>query len=60
MSVNDINSPKKLYILGNGWTSGEISLSYIGRHSCTSAILDEKDFEWEESQLKVNNHYLSF
>ena len=48
MSVNDVNSLRKLLILGNGWFVGKIPLAYIGRHSCSGAILDEEDFELEE------------
>ena len=42
MSVNDVNSIRKLLILGNGWFVGKIPLEYIGRHSCSGAILDGK------------------
>ena len=44
MPVNDVNSIRKLLILGNGWFVGKIPLAYIGRHSCSGAILDEEDF----------------
>jgi len=60
MLVNDINSQRKLTIFGHGWILGEISLEFIGRHSCSSAILDEEDFEYEEGELRLNNKYLSF
>ncbi len=60
MIANNINSQRKLIILGHGWTLGEISLEFIGRHSCTSAILDEEDFEYEEGDLRIKNKYLSF
>jgi len=60
MSVNDLNSTRKLLILGNGWLVGEIPLEYIGRHSCSGAILDEEDFELEEGIEEVKNKFLSF
>ncbi len=60
MIVNNKSSKRKLSILGNGWTTGKISLNYIGRHSCNSAILDEEDFELEEGELELENKYLSF
>ena len=60
MIVNNKSSKRKLSILGNGWTTGKISLNYIGRHSCNSAILDEEDFELEEGKLELENKYLSF
>jgi len=60
MSVNDSNSIRKLLILGNGWFVGEIPLEYIGRHSCSGAILDEEDFELEEGIEKVKHKFLSF
>ena len=60
MAVNDPNSKKKLLILGNGWYTGKISLEYIGRHSCSSGMLDEEDFELEEGKLNFENKYISF
>ena len=60
MSVNDLNSIRKLLILGNGWCVGKIPLEYIGRHSCSGAILDEKDFEIEEGIEEVQHKFLSF
>ena len=60
MSVNDSNSIRKLSILGNGWIVGEIALEYIGRHSCSEAILDEEDFELEEGIEEVQHNFLSF
>tara|TARA_Y100000589_G_scaffold331426_1_gene384914 strand:- start:1985 stop:2575 length:591 start_codon:yes stop_codon:yes gene_type:complete len=60
MPINDINSKRKLSFQGNGWDVGEIKLEYIGRYSCSSAILDEEDFEIEEGELEVDNQYLSF
>ena len=60
MIVNNKSSKKKLSIIGNGWKTGKISLSYIGRHSCSSGILDEEEFELEEGKLKLENKYLSF
>ncbi len=60
MIVNDKNSNRKLSILGNGWFIGKIPLNYIGRHSCSSGILDEEDFEFEEGKLELKNKYLSF
>mgnify|MGYP001298198250 CR=1 FL=1 len=60
MSVNDLNSIRKLLILGNGWLVGKIPLEYIGRHSCSGAILDEKDFEIEEGIEEVQHKFLSF
>ena len=60
MSVNDINSLRKLFILGNGWFVGKIPLEYIGRHSCSGAILDEEDFEIEEGIEEVQYQFLSF
>ncbi len=60
MSVNDVNSIRKLLILGNGWFVGKIPLTYIGRHSCSGAILDEEDFELEEGIEELQNEFLSF
>ena len=60
MSVNDLNSIRKLLILGNGWFVGKIPLEYIGRHSCSGAILDEEDFELEEGIEEVKHKFLSF
>ncbi len=60
MSVNDLNSIRKLMIFGNGWLIGKISLEYIGRHSCSGAILDEEDFELEEGIEDVEHKFLSF
>ena len=60
MSVNDLNSIRKLLILGNGWFTGKIPLEFIGRHSCSGAILDEEDFELEEGIEEVHNQFLSF
>ncbi len=60
MSVNDVNSIRKLLILGNGWFVGKIPLAYIGRHSCSGAILDEEDFELEEGIEELQNEFLSF
>ena len=60
MIVNNKNSNRKLTIIGNGWYTGKISLEYIGRHACNSAILDEEDFELEEGKLELENKYLSF
>tara|TARA_Y100000589_G_scaffold74994_1_gene68505 strand:+ start:9719 stop:10306 length:588 start_codon:yes stop_codon:yes gene_type:complete len=60
MNVNDTNSKRKLSIFGNGWLTGKISLEYIGRHSCSSAILDEEDFELEEGKLDLEHKFLSF
>ena len=60
MIVNEKNSDRKLSIIGNGWYTGKISLEYIGRHACSSAILDEEDFELEEGKLELENKYLSF
>jgi len=60
MSVNDVNSIRKLLILGNGWLVGKIPLTYIGRHSCSGAILDEEDFELEEGIGELHNEFLSF
>ena len=60
MLVNDIDSRRKLSILGKGWVVGKISLDYIGRHSCSGGILDEEDFELEEGIEKVKNNFLSF
>ncbi len=60
MTVNDVSSKRGLSLKGNGWDVGQIELEYIGRHSCTSAILDEEDFEIEEGKLEINNQYLSF
>ena len=60
MSLNDLNSIRKLLILGNGWFTGKIPLEYIGRHSCSEAILDEEDFELEEGIGEVQNQFLSF
>ena len=60
MSVNDLNSTRKLSILGNGWFVGKIKLDYIGRHSCSGAILDEEDFELEEGIEEIKHKFLSF
>ena len=60
MSVNDLNSIRKLLIFGNGWFVGKIPLTYIGRHSCSGAILDEEDFELEEGIEELQNEFLSF
>ena len=60
MTINNKNSQRKLSILGHGWTTGKISLEYIGRHGCSSGILDEKDFELEEGKLVLENKFLSF
>ena len=60
MSVDDLNSIRKLMILGNGWSVGKIPLEYIGRHSCSGAILDEEDFELEEGNEEVQSVFLSF
>ena len=60
MIVDSTNSNRKLSILGNGWYLGKIPLKYIGRYSCSSAILDEDDFELEEGKLELQNKYLSF
>ena len=60
MAVNDLNSNRKLLILGNGWFVGKISLDYIGRHSCSGSILDEEDFELEEGIEEVSHQFLSF
>jgi len=60
MSVNDLNSIRKLLILGHGWFVGKISLEYIGRHSCSGAILDEEDFELEGGIEEVQHKFLSF
>ena len=60
MSINDLNSIRKLLILGNGWFIGKIPLEYIGRYSCTGAILDEEDFELEEGIEELKNKFLSF
>ena len=60
MSVNDLNSIRKLLIVGNGWFIGEIQLEYIGRHSCSEAILDEEDFEFEEGIEELQDEFLSF
>tara|TARA_Y100001933_G_scaffold186427_1_gene185404 strand:- start:308 stop:904 length:597 start_codon:yes stop_codon:yes gene_type:complete len=60
MSVNDLNSIRKLLILGNGWFVGKIPLEYIGRHSCSGAILDEEDFDLEEGTEEVQHKFLSF
>ena len=60
MSINDVNSIRKLLILGNGWFVGKIPLAYIGRHSCSGAILDEEDFELEECIEEVQHEFLSF
>ena len=56
----NIQSKRKVLISGCGWFVGKISLRYISRHSCTSGILDEKDFEFEEDNLKEQKQYLSF
>ena len=60
MLVKDINSRRELSFQGNLWDVGEIELEYIGRYSCTSAILDEEDFEIEEGNLEIDDQYLSF
>ena len=60
MYVNDVNSIRKLLILGNGWFVGKIPLAYIGRHSCSGAILDEEDFELEEGIEELQDEFLSF
>ena len=60
MPVDDLNSIRKLLIFGNGWFVGKIPLDYIGRHSCTGAILDEEDFDLEEGIEEVQNKFLSF
>ncbi len=60
MIVNNKNSRRKLIISGNGWYTGKISLKYIGRNACSSAILDEQDFELEEGKLELEKKYLSF
>ena len=60
MCVNDLNSIRKLLILGNGWFVGKIPLEYIGRHSCSGAILDEEDFELEEGIEELQDEFLSF
>ena len=60
MSVDDLNSIRKLLIFGNGWFVGKIPLEYIGRHSCSGAILDEEDFELEEGIEELQNEFLSF
>ena len=60
MSVNDVNSKRKLVILGNGWFVGKIPLAYICRHSCSGAILDEEDFELEEDIEELQNEFISF
>ena len=60
MHVNDIHSKRKLSIIGTGWYVGEIDIEIIMRHSCTNAVLDEKDFEWEEGDYKNINKYISF
>tara|TARA_Y100000589_G_scaffold298020_1_gene306233 strand:+ start:235 stop:822 length:588 start_codon:yes stop_codon:yes gene_type:complete len=60
MTINNKNSIRKLSIIGNGWYFGKISLEYIGRNACNSAILDEADFELEEGKLVLEKKYLSF
>ena len=60
MSVNDLNSIRKLLIFGHGWFVGKIPLEYIGRHSCSGAILDEEDFELEEGIEEIQHQFLSF
>ena len=60
MVVNNKNSKRKLSIIGNGWYTGKISIEYIGRNACNSAILDEEDFAIEEGKLTLENKYLSF
>ena len=60
MSVSDLNSIRKVLILGNGWLVGKIPLKYIGRHSCSEALLDEEDFELEEDIEELHNKFLSF
>ena len=60
MSVNDVNSIRKFLILGNGWFVGKIPLAYIGRHSCSGAILDEEDFELEEGIEELQDKSVSY
>ena len=60
MLINDINRRRKLSIFGHGWIIGTIQLDYIGRHSCSGAILDQEDFELEEGFEEVKNNFLSF
>ena len=60
MSLNNLNSIRKLLIIGHGWFVGKIQLEYIGRHSCSEAILDEEDFELEEGIEEVQHQFLSF
>ena len=60
MSIYEVNSNRKLLILGNGWIVGKIPLEYIGRHACSGAILDEEDFELEEGIALVQHQFLSF
>ena len=60
MSINDLNTIRKLLIVGKGWFVGEIPLEYICRHSCSGAILDEEDFEFEEGKEEVKHQFLSF
>tara|TARA_B100000900_G_scaffold267749_1_gene228596 strand:- start:316 stop:912 length:597 start_codon:yes stop_codon:yes gene_type:complete len=60
MNNIDLNSNRKLSIIGNGWFVGKISLDYIVRHSCTGAILDEEDFEFEEGVEEICSQFLSF
>ena len=60
MTVNDLNSIRKLLIFGNGWFVGKIQLEYIGRHSCSGGILDEEDFDLEEGTEEVQHEFLSF
>ena len=60
MSINDCNSIRKLLIVGDGWFVGKIKLDYIGRYSCSGAILDEEDFELEEGIEEIEHKFLSF
>ena len=60
MQVDNINSKRKISIVGNGWNIGKIQLKYIGRHACNSAILDEEDFELEEGKLEIESNYINF
>tara|TARA_Y100000589_G_scaffold221187_1_gene208783 strand:+ start:1593 stop:2183 length:591 start_codon:yes stop_codon:yes gene_type:complete len=60
MLVNNPYSKRKLSLIGMGWNIGEIDIEVITRHSCTGAVLDEENFEWEEGNLKFINRYLSF
>ena len=60
MNIKDKNSRRKLSIVGNGWFIGKISLKFINRHSCSGAILDEDDFEFEEDCEQLSKQYISF